>query len=90
MTDELPESLKRELDPRCGREISTRILRVVKSNPAVCIQEVAKAVNCSDITARKNLVRLVRVGLAVEKKIGKARVFVKTNELREVSVDDLL
>jgi DeoR/GlpR family transcriptional regulator of sugar metabolism len=89
MPNEIPESLRRELHLRCDREITARILRMVRSNPAVCIKEVAKAVGCSDITARKNLDILVRVGLAVEKKIGKARVFVRTNELREVPKYDL-
>ena len=71
----LPQSFERELHPLCDREISARVLSVVRSNPAVCIQEVAEAADCSDITARKNLNRLVKAGLAVEKRIGKARVF---------------
>ena len=44
---------------------------------------------CDREITRKNLDILVRVGLAVEKKIGKARVFVRTNELREVPKYDL-
>lgn len=71
----IPLALERELHPLCDREISARVLCVVRSNPAVCIQEVAKAAGCSDITARKNLNRLVKAGLAAEKRIGKARVF---------------
>lgn len=71
----IPLSLERELHPLCDREISARVLCVVRSNPAVCIQEVAETVGCSDITARKNLSRLVKAGLAAEKRIGKARVF---------------
>ena len=77
----LPESLKRELHPLCNREISARVLSEVRSNPAVCIREVARAVDCSDVTAQKHLSRLVRAGLAVEKRIGRTRIFVKLNAL---------
>ena len=87
---DLPDSLKRELHPLCNREIAAKVLSVARSNSAVCIHEVAKTVGCSDITARKNLSRLVKAGLAVEKRIGIARVFVKTNELREGTEYDLL
>ena len=80
---ELPDSLKRELHPLCDLTITAKVLNVVRSNSAVCIQEVAKAVDCSDITARKNLIRLVRAGLAVEKRIGKVRVFIKSEEIVE-------
>ena len=80
---DLPDSLRRELHPLCDPAITAKVLSVVKSNSAVCIQEVAKAVDCSDITARKNLIRLVKAGLAVEKRIGKARVFTKSKEIEE-------
>lgn len=79
----LPDSLMRELHPLCDTAITEKILNVVRSNSAVCIQEVAKAVDCSEITARKNLIRLVKSGLAVEKRIGKVRVFIKSEETEE-------
>jgi DeoR/GlpR family transcriptional regulator of sugar metabolism len=72
----LPESFERELHKLSNREISTKILSIVQSNPVVCIHEVARLAGCSDITARKNLCRLVKADLAVEKRIGKARVFI--------------
>lgn len=71
----IPLALERELHPLSDREISARVLCVVRSNPVVCIREVADAAGCSDITARKNLNRLVKAGFAAEKRIGKARVF---------------
>ncbi|MHB8117847.1 MAG: hypothetical protein ACYDHX_03840 [Methanothrix sp.] len=80
---DLPDSLRRELHPLCDPAITAKVLNVVRSNSAVCIKEVAKAVDCSDITARKNLIRLVKAGLAVEKRIGKARVFIGSKEIEE-------
>jgi hypothetical protein len=47
----LPESLKKELHPLCSKEISAKVLNEVRSNPAVCIREVARTVDCSDATA---------------------------------------
>jgi len=79
----LPDSLKRELHPLCDLAITAKVLDVVISNSAVCIQEVAKAADCSNITARKNLIRLVKAGLAVEKRIGKTRIFMKSKEIGE-------
>lgn len=82
MKDILPKSLEQELHPLCNREISAKVLNEVRSNPAVCIREVARAVDCSDITARKHLSRLVRAGLAIEKRVGKTRIFIKINDLK--------
>jgi Fic family protein len=64
----LPESLRKELHPLCSTEILAKVVHEVRSNPVVCIRDVAKAVGCSDITAQKHLSRLVRAGLAIEKK----------------------
>ena len=63
----------------------------MNSNPAVCIQEVAKKVGCADVTAKKHLARIVKAGLATEKRIGNARVFLATDrsddsEAQRVSV----
>jgi predicted transcriptional regulator len=76
MREMLPKSLEHELHPLCNRQTCAKILKEVQSNPAVCIQEIVRTVGCSSITARKNLVRLVKAGLAIEKRIGKARVFI--------------
>jgi predicted ArsR family transcriptional regulator len=65
---EIPESLERELHPRTDRKISARILEMLGLDQVVCIHDVAEAVGCSNITARKNLCRLVKADLAVEKK----------------------
>jgi DeoR/GlpR family transcriptional regulator of sugar metabolism len=75
---EIPEPLSRELHPLCDRAIIVRILEVLEANPAVCIEEVARVVGCSDITAKKDLTKMVLAGLAIEKRIGKSRVFMKT------------
>ena len=79
----LPNSLARELHPLCDIAIAERFLNEVRSNSAVCIQEVAKAAGCSEITARKYLIRLVKSGLAVEKRIGKVRIFINSEESEE-------
>jgi predicted transcriptional regulator len=77
----LPKPLERELHPLCSREILARVLYEVRSNPAVCIRDVARAVGCSDITAQKHLSRIVRAGLAIEKRVGRMRIFIKLNAL---------
>lgn len=64
-----------ELHPLCNTKIAAEILSVLESNPAVCVSEAAKIVGCSEITARKHLLRIVKGGLAIEKRFGKARVF---------------
>ena len=79
----LPESLKRELHPLCNKEILAAILKEVRSNPAVCIREAARSVGCSDITAQKHLLRLVRAGLAIEKRVGRTRIFIKSSTFEE-------
>ena len=79
----LPEPLERELHPLCSREILARVLYDVRSNPAVCIREVAKTANCSDVTALKHLSRLVRAGLAIEKRVGRTRIFIKSSTFEE-------
>jgi hypothetical protein len=79
----LPESLVRELHPLCSREILARVLNEVRSNPAVSIREVAKTANCSDVTAQKHLLRLVRAGLAIEKRVGRTRIFLKLSTFEE-------
>ena len=68
--------LKIELHPLCNTKIAAEILSVLESNPAVCVSETAKIVGCSEITARKHLLRIVKAGLAIEKRFGKARVFI--------------
>jgi len=75
------------MHPLCDRATMARILSFVNSNPAVCIQEVAKVVGCSDITAKKHLARLAKAGLAVEKRIGKARVFIPNKSMEEYFAD---
>lgn len=72
----IPRSLEKEMHPLCDRAITERILSVVNSNIAVYAREVAKAVGCSDITAKKHLARIVKAGLATEKRVGKARVII--------------
>jgi predicted ArsR family transcriptional regulator len=84
MIPELPASLDRQMHPLCDRAIMARILRVVNSNHVVCIQEAAKEVGCADITAKKHLARIVKAGLATEKRIGRARVFLATDR----AIDD--
>jgi predicted ArsR family transcriptional regulator len=80
MVTRLPNSLQAELHPLCDKRIASKILEVLESNPAICIREAAKVVGCSDITARKHLLRIAKAGLAIEKKIGRTRVFIKSNE----------
>ena len=72
----IPKCLEQEFHPRSNKEIAARILRIVRLDKAICISEVAEAAGCSSITARKNLCKMVKAGLAVEKRIGKARVFI--------------
>jgi len=72
----LPKSLEKEMHPLCDRELAFRILYELRSNPAVCIQEVAKSAVCSNLTAHKHLIRIVRAGLAIEKRIGRTRIFI--------------
>jgi predicted ArsR family transcriptional regulator len=67
--------LQIKLHPLCNIKIAAEILSVLESNPAVCVSEAAKIVGCSEITARKHLLRIVKAGLAIEKRFGKARVF---------------
>jgi len=75
----IPDALEKELHPLCDRAILARILNVINSSPASCIQEVADTVGCSDVTAKKHLARIVKAGLAIEKRIGKTRVFIPKN-----------
>lgn len=72
----IPEALGRELHPLCSRKIAAQILEFLGSNPAVCIQDVAEAIGCSNLTAKKHLIRIVRVGLATEKRVGRTRIFI--------------
>jgi response regulator of citrate/malate metabolism len=83
----IPNVLEKELHPLCDRAILARILNVINSAPASCIQEVADTVGCSDVTAKKYLERIVKAGLAVEKRIGKARVFIPNKPMGEHFAD---
>jgi biotin operon repressor len=82
----IPDALEKELHPLCDRAILARILNVINSSPA-CIQEVADTVGCSDVTAKKHLARIVKAGMAVEKRIGKARVFIPNKSMEEYFAD---
>ena len=77
----IPAELDRLLHPLCDRKIAAEILQILESNPAVCIRDVEKAAGCSNLTAQKHLTRIVRAGLAVEKRIGRTRVFVSRMQL---------
>jgi predicted ArsR family transcriptional regulator len=79
MQTSIPNSLEKELHPLCNRAVLALILNAVNSSPAICIQEVANTVGCSDLTAKKHLARIVKAGLAVEKRIGRTRVFISKN-----------
>jgi predicted transcriptional regulator len=83
----IPDALEKELHPLCDRAILARILNVINSSPASCIQEVADTVGCSDVTAKKHLARIVKAGMAVEKRIGKARVFIPNKSMEEYFAD---
>jgi len=78
---QIPESLKRELHPRCNRELAASILKFVDSSPAVGIHEVARGVGCSNLTALKYLVRMVQAGLACEKRVGRVRIFLTRTQI---------
>lgn len=80
MRDDLPEKLEQEMHPRADRALVIRILEFINSTPAACVSDVSNAVGCADITASKHLMRMVRAGLVIEKRIGRARVFIKTKD----------
>jgi hypothetical protein len=72
----IPMELDNVLHPLCHREIVAKILQTLETNPAVCIQDVARAAGCSSLTAQKHLERIVRAGLAIEKRVGRVRIFI--------------
>lgn len=72
----MPRELDRVLHPHADREIAAEVLEVLNSTPATCAAEVSQIVGCSYVTAEKHLAKIVEAGLAVEKRIGKVRVFI--------------
>ena len=64
------------LHPGADREIAAEVLAVLKSTPATCAAEVSQTVGCSYVTAEKDLAKTVEAGLAIEKRLGKVRVFI--------------
>lgn len=64
------------LHPRASREIAAQVLDILKSTPATCAAEVSQTVGCSYVTAEKHLAKTVEAGLAIEKRLGKVRVFI--------------
>jgi biotin operon repressor len=79
----IPMELDNAMHPLCNREIAIRILQTLESNPVVCIQDVARATGCSNLTAQKHLERIVRAGLAVEKRVGRVRIFISRDMRRD-------
>ncbi|MDD3564040.1 MAG: helix-turn-helix transcriptional regulator [Methanothrix sp.] len=72
----VPIELDSVLHSRADRGIAAEILEVLNSTPATCAAEVSQTVGCSYVTAEKHLAKTVEAGLAIEKKLGKIRVFI--------------
>lgn len=67
------------MHPRADRAIAARILEFIDSTSwPVCISDVGGRVGCADLTAMKHLISMKKAGLVSEKRIGRARVFIKT------------
>jgi hypothetical protein len=81
--DIIPESLKHELHPLCDKDKAAKVLAFLDSNYVVCIREVADGVGCSNLTAQRHLERIVRAGLAVEKRAGRVRIFISRDMRRD-------
>ncbi|MGD0952260.1 MAG: hypothetical protein ABR985_07680 [Methanotrichaceae archaeon] len=75
----IPIKLERSMHPRADRKLAARILELIGSTPAVCIADVRTNVGCADATALKHLLRMKEAGLVSEKRIGRARVFIRTD-----------
>ena len=75
----IPIKLEKCMHPRADRAIAARILAFIDSTSwPVCISDVGAKVGCADLTATKHLIRMKKAGLVYEKRIGRARVFIKT------------
>lgn len=75
----IPIKLEKCMHPRADRELASHILELINLTPAVCIADVRTNVGCADATALKHLLRMKEAGLVTEKRIGRARVFIKTD-----------
>jgi hypothetical protein len=76
---ELPINLDKCMHPRADRALAGRILEYIDSVPwAVCISDVRTKVGCANMTATKHLNWMKKAGLVTERRIGRARVFYKT------------
>jgi len=75
----IPIKLEKCMHPRADRAIAARILEFIDSTSwPVCISDVGGRVGCADLTAMKHLISMKKAGLVSEKRIGRARVFIKT------------
>jgi ribulose-5-phosphate 4-epimerase/fuculose-1-phosphate aldolase len=79
MLPTIPRELDSVLHSHADRGIAAEVLAVLNSTPATCAAEVSQIVGCSYVTAEKHLAKTVTAGLAVEKKLGKIRVFIAKN-----------
>jgi hypothetical protein len=81
--DVIPQELDNMLHPLCHREITAKILQTLETNPAMCIQDVARSTGCSNLTAQKHLEKIVLAGLATEKRVGRVRIFISRDKRRD-------
>lgn len=67
----------------CDRQIAGKILQMLESNAAICIQDVVKEAGCCNMTAGKHLARIVNAGLAIEKRVGRIRIFISKKKMED-------